>query len=174
MKKSLSLLQAVGFFVASLLGVLLHFLYDWTNQSKTAALISGVNESTWEHMKLLFFPLFIFAVIESRFIKDREDFWQIKLVGTLTGLLAIPIIFYTLNGVFGKTPDWLNITIFFVSAALAFIVEGHLFGSDTLPCVKKQLAIAFFVIIALAFFIFTFYPPMIPLFKDPVTAQYGI
>lgn len=173
MKKALTVWQTAGFFITTILGVLLHFLFDWTDQSRVAALISGINESTWEHMKLLFFPLFIFALTEGHFVKDRDDFWCVKLIGTLVGVISIPILFYTLNGAFAKTPDWLNITLFFVSAALAFITEGVLFKKGDVSCAKKRVAIAVFLVITAAFFVFTFYPPKLLIFKDPVTNEFG-
>ena len=54
MKRSLTLWQFFGFAFTSLLGTLLHFLYEWTGKSPLVAPFSGVNESTWEHMKLLY------------------------------------------------------------------------------------------------------------------------
>ncbi len=71
------------FLAVSVLGTLLHFLYDKTG-SPVAALFSSVNESTWEHMKLLFFPLLLFAIVQGFFLGPTYDnFWCIKLRGTL-------------------------------------------------------------------------------------------
>ena len=78
MKRDISLWQLGGFSFTALAGTLLHFLYDLTGESVLAAPFSGVNESTWEHMKLLYFPLLIFALIQSRFFKERKGFWCIK------------------------------------------------------------------------------------------------
>ena len=173
MKNTISVWQLVGFAFTSVFGTLLHFLYEWTG-SKFAALFSGVNESTWEHMKLIFFPMLLFALIESRFIgKDFCAFWCIKLKGILLGLILIPIIFYTVNGAFGKSPDWFNISIFFIAAAIAYFYETVLFKRD-IPCKHKKTAVALLSLIAIAFWVFTFYPPQIPLFLDPVTNMYGI
>lgn len=174
MKRDLSLWQFAGFAVTSLGGTLLHFLYDWTNQSILIAIFSGVNESTWEHMKLLFFPMFIFALIQFRFFKEDENFWCIKLAGIITGLFLIPVLFYTYNGVFGKSPDWINIAIFFISAAATFILETRLFKKDSLPCKSPRLAFVFICLIGILFAVFTFTPPQIPLFQDPLTGTYGI
>ena len=55
----MALWQKIGFFFTVVFGVLLHFLYEWSYNSVWIAPFSGVNESTWEHMKLLFFPMFI-------------------------------------------------------------------------------------------------------------------
>ena len=174
MKKSIGIWQLWGFAVTSLGGTLLHFLYDFTKSPILTAPFSGVNESTWEHMKLLFWPMFIFAIIESFFFSDREDFWCIKLKGILLGLTLIPVIFYTYNGVVGKSPDWLNITIFFVSAAIAYIYEARQFSAEKTPCKHPKSAFFALCIIALLFVLFTFKTPQIGIFRDPINGTYGI
>ena len=75
MKRSTGLLQIVGFAVTSLGGTLLHFLFEWLDGALWIAPFSAVNESTWEHMKLLFWPSFIYAIIQSRFFLKRKDFY---------------------------------------------------------------------------------------------------
>ena len=173
MKRSVSLWQLWGFAVTALGGTLLHFLYDWTNKSLIVAPFSGVNESTWEHIKLLFWPMFLFAIVQYFFFKDRDNFWSIKLFGTLVGMILIPILFYTYNGVIGRSPDWINITIFFVAAAVAYITETYLFKRD--PAWNRgKLSFFVLVLIALLFLVFTFYTPEIALFKDPVDGTYGV
>ncbi len=170
---SIILWEISGFAVVSLLGTLSHFLYEITG-SRFAALFSSVNESTWEHMKLLFFPMLLFAVVQSFFIgRIYGNFWCIKLISILLGLILIPIIFYTLQGILGKTPDWVNIAIFFVSAAIAFIYETVMLLKGSKPC-KSGLAVSALIIIAALFFIFTFNPPEIPLFIDSVSGKLGI
>ena len=124
----------MGFGVTSFAGTILHFLYEWLGEAVWIAPFSGVNESTWEHMKLLFWPMFLYAVLQSRYFRDRADFWCVKLRGILLGFLLIPIMFYTYNGVIGKSPDWINIAIFFLSAAIAYIYETRLFHANKLPC----------------------------------------
>lgn len=171
---SLSLWALLGFGVSSLLGTLLHFLYDWTG-SDVAALFSAVNESTWEHMKLLFFPMLLFAVVQYFFVgKDRDDYWCVKAKSILLGIGLIPVIFYTLRGVFGTTPDFVNISIFFISAAIAYIYEPRLFKKENGSCRFGKLSLALLCVIAALFFVFTFYPLQIPLFRDPLSGEYGI
>ena len=174
MKRDIDFFQLIGFFTVSILGVILHFLYDITG-STIAALFSGVNESTWEHMKLLFFPMFIFSVVEYFIIgKIYKKFWCIKLKGCLLGLLLIPVIFYTLRGIFGVTLDFINIAIFFISAAAAFIYETKQFKNDTKFCKSEKASFIIFCIITILFFVFTFSPPYIPLFQDPLNGSFGI
>ena len=174
MKRSVGLWQLWGFAISSLGGTLLHFLYDWLGEARWIAPFSGVNESTWEHMKLLFWPMFIYAIIESFYFRDRRNFWCVKLRGILLGLSLIPIIFYTYNGVFGRSPDFINITIFFVSAAIAYIYETRLFNADKTPCRHPKYAFWVLCFIALLFVVFTFRTPKISIFRDPLTGSYGI
>ncbi len=174
MKRDIYLWQFAGFSLSSLAGTLLHFLYDWSNESLLTAPFSGVNESTWEHMKLLFFPLFVFALVQRRYFKEFENFWCVKLAGITVGLLLIPVLFYTYNGAFGKSPDFVNIAIFFVCAALAFLLESKLFKRGSLPCKRPKISFIVLCLIGILFIVFTFATPKIPLFQDPLTGAYGL
>lgn len=172
MKKDM---QWIGFFFAGALGVLLHFLYSLTGDSPFVAPFSAVNESTWEHMKLAFFPMLLFAVIERRLISENVDnYWCVKLTGTLLGTGLIPVLFYTLNGIFGKTPDFVNIAIFFVSVFVGYKAETRLFSKGVCDYVCERTAILLLCIIVMAFVVFTFFPPELPIFLDPITGKYGI
>lgn len=166
MNKNILLWQFSGFALTALLGTLLHFLYDWANQSAYVAPFSSINESTFEHMKLLYFPMLIFAIIQSRCFLEYKNFWCVKLFGILTGLTLIPTLFYTYNGVFGKSPDWINITIFFIAAAVVYILEYILLKNNYLKCRHTRLGFIFICVIGILFVVFTFNPPNIPLFID--------
>ena len=174
MNRSIGIWQWIGFGVTAAGGTLLHFLYDLLGGAVWIAPFSGVNESTWEHMKLLFWPMFLYAVVQSFFFRDRSDFRCVKLRGILLGLSLIPIIYYTYNGAIGKSPDWLNIAIFFISAAAAYIYETRLFMSEKVKCKLSKLALAALCAIGLAFAVFTFKTPELGIFLDPLTGTYGI
>lgn len=174
MKRSIGLWQLCGFGVTALGGTILHFLYDWLGEAVWIAPFSGVNESTWEHMKLLFWPMFVFALVQSLFFRERTDFWCVKLRGMLLGLALIPVLFYTYNGAIGKSPDWLNISIFFVSAAVAYLYETRLFNQKRLLCKQPNFALAALCVLSLAFIVCTFLPPRIGIFRDPITGAYGV
>ena len=173
-KRSVGVWQFVGFAVTVFLGTVLHFLYEWFGKAVWIAPFSGVNESTWEHMKLLFWPMFLFAAVQWFFFRDRRDFWCVKLRGILCGLALIPVLFYTYNGVIGKSPDWVNISIFFIAAACSHLYETHLFRTEKLRYRNGRLSFAAVCILALLFVIFTFATPEIGIFRDPLTGGYGI
>ena len=174
MKRSIKLWQFIGFVFTAIGGTLLHFIYEWLGEAVWIAPFSGINESTWEHMKLLFWPMLIFSVIEYFLFRERDDFLCVKARGIILGIILIPILFYTYNGAIGKSPDWLNIAIFFISAAIAYIYETRLFIANKLICRSPKWAIAAICGIGALFIIFTFITPKLGIFKDPMTGSYGI
>lgn len=174
MKKNLLIWQISGFSAVSLFGTLLHFLYDWTNKSLLVAPFSAVNESTWEHLKLFYFPFLIVALIQSRFFKNYTNFWCVKLIGLIVGLVSIPVLFYTYNGVIGKSPDWINIAIFFISAAFSFLAEYYLFKRSFICSKYSKICFYIVLVIGLSFVLFTFLTPKLNIFLDPITNTYGI
>ena len=170
---SISFWQLAGFLLVSALGSFLHFLFLLTN-SRVLALFSSVNESAWEHMKILFFPMLLFALIEYIFIgRQIDNFWCIKLRGILLALMLIPVLFYTASGIFGRLPDLVNIAFFFISAAVGFVFETRHFGERSSFCFERP-AILILCALALIFMVFTFAPPHIPLFLSPTDNSYGI
>ena len=175
MKNSLRAWQIAGFIFTGVLGVLLHFLYDWTNQNGVVALFSAVNESIWEHNKLVFFPMFIFSLIENRYIgKEYKSFWCVKLIGMVLGIIIVPVLYYTINGIFGTTPDWVNIAIFFVAVAICYVLETFHLENGHINCKSPARAFLILCIIAVIFAVFTYAPPQIPLFQDPIPNTFGI
>lgn len=174
MKKAIPYWQMGGFIFTAVVGTLLHFLFDWTGGSAVAALFSAVNESIWEHLKLLFYPMVAVALIEYFFWgKNYESFWCIKLIGILLGLVLIPVMYYTYTGILGVNADWFNITIFFLVAGIVFWLETKLFERTIVCPTDSKLAVLLIFLIGVLFTILTFAPPRIPLFQDPVTGSYG-
>lgn len=169
MRKKVRRSEWLGFLFVALAGTLLHFVYDWTGRSPLAAAFSAVNESTWEHMKLLFVPFFLFTMVQFVFFAEPlRNFLAAKTAALLLGLLTIPTLFYTLSGMFGETPAWVNIAIFYLADALCFLVSYQLLLRGALRRGAAQLA-GFVVLwlLAFAFIYFTYRPPQLPLFLPP-------
>ena len=96
----LKTLEGISFLIASLLGTLFHFVYEWSGDNFFVGLFFPVNESTWEHLKLVFIPILLVSVLEY-FISEipRNDYPCIKLRSALLAMLIIVVLFYTYTGV---------------------------------------------------------------------------
>lgn len=174
MGTSVGLWQAGGFVFTGILGTLLHFLFDWSGKKAVVGVFAAVNESIWEHMKLLYYPLLLFAVAEYWFWGwEVAQFWCVKLAGLLFGLALIPVLYYTYTGALGVEADWFNITIFFLAAAAVYWLETRLFALTPACQLQPGLCLGTIGLIGAAFVLLTFAPPRWPLFADPVTGAYG-
>ena len=94
--------ETVGLLVVLAAGNLLHFVYDWTGQSPIAAPLAAVNESTWEHMKLFITPWVLWSLVECIALRGHGALLPARGLGLLTGLAAIPALFYTYQGLLGR------------------------------------------------------------------------
>ena len=176
MQKRLLRWELIGFAFTGAVGTLLHFVYEWTGGDPLIAAYCAVNESTWEHMKLLFVPFFLFTMVEFIvFAEPLRSFFAAKAASILLGLLAIPVLFYSLGGMFGKTPDWVNIAIFFLADALLYFMSFRLLTRGALRGGARQLA-GFLLLwaLAFAFVFFTYRPIRLPLWQDPTNGLYGL
>jgi hypothetical protein len=89
----------VGAIVTLVLGTLLHFTFDWSGGNLFVGLFSAVNESVWEHLKLLAVPILLFAIIEYfAYGRAYDNFIPAKLLSVLAGMLTIVVFFYTYTG----------------------------------------------------------------------------
>ncbi len=175
MQKKLFKYSIIGFILVSITGSISHFVFGWSNYNPAIGAFFSVNESTWEHLKLLFFPYLIWSVVEYFLLKKEKSVLISKCIGVISGMLAIVIFFYTYTGITGKSIDILNILSFFIGVGTSFLVDYNLIKSKKLnKDIYNSIAIAVFIVIGALFFIFTYAPPLIPLFKDPINSTYGL
>ena len=163
-----------GWLLVSLLGTALHFLYEWSGECLWAAPLSGVNESVWEHMKLLALPVLAWSAAQGR-QRISSNFWAVRAVSLLAGLGSIPVVYYTYTGALGFRLAAVDIALFYVAAALVFFLDHRLGeeGRFSAPWQQKLGRLAL-IILGLLFFLFTFHPPRFPLWQDPLTGGYGV
>ncbi|HYE82179.1 MAG TPA: DUF6512 family protein [Clostridia bacterium] len=158
------------------IGTLLHFTYEWSNENTLVGIFSAVNESTWEHLKLLFTPVLLFAAVEyCSYGKYIPNFVPVKALSILLGMSTIVISFYTYTGIIGQNFLWADISTFIlgVLAAYWFSIKYLRTGAFTSECAIR-LGWLGLLLLFLCFAFFTFIPPRIELFLDPVSGTYGI
>lgn len=175
-KKEVLKFQIFSIIFVSILGTLLHFTYEWSGDNKIVAAFSAVNESTWEHLKLLFFPMLITTIMGYFYIgKDVTNFLCAKTCGIITAILFVVVFFYTYTGVIGKNFAILDIGSFFVAVVLGEYIGYKIMTSiNTKFKCNAKLAVITLAVLFAVFVMFTYFTPQIGLFKDPVKNGYGI
>lgn len=155
----------IGFFFVTVLGTLWHFVYEWSGNNRLIGYLAPVNESTFEHMKLLLFPALFWMPIAYWYLKNNySSFPETFAYGILAGTWFIPIFFYSYSGILGKNVMWLDITCFYIAVFITFYTTYHLIISD-----KKQnhFWIYLLIIMVILFFYFTCHPAKLGIFRIP-------
>ena len=82
--------QIIAILFTLVVGTLLHFTYEWSGENKIIGTFSAINESTWEHLKLIFFPMLIFSIFEGiKIYKETNNYIEAKAIGIIFGILFI-------------------------------------------------------------------------------------
>lgn len=144
-----------------LMGTGLHFAFQWW-PSIVTEFFAPVNESIWEHGKLVFWPLLLVFALRS-WGKDAQRWLSATLLATLATLLAG----WTWHVVMGGTQLWVDVAIYALAICLAFVLAELLpMGKDFAP-----IALGLVLIFGALIFAFTLNPPQGTLFNDPSLAD---
>ena len=159
----------IGFFTVSLMGVVGHFLYELSGNDRFVGLFMPVNESVWEHLKLLFFPFMLYAFAETAvYGRKIKGFLFSRITGVIIGLVFIPTAYFIYTAVIGKNFAPLDILLYFIGVFIAFntsykrILQGH-----DKNIWRTVSAIILFLGISALFIGLTFSPPNTALFISP-------
>lgn len=148
------------FLFLSIAGTLLHFTYGWSGNNPIVGIFSATNESTWEHLKLLFFPMFFLTIWD--LLKDKASPMELlfpRTIGICSGMIFIVVAFYITWGVTGKLIGYVNIALFFFGIIFALWME-HIIHNIMRPDVLSLcMAVLILLLITLSFIVFTFKTP---------------
>lgn len=167
--------EAAGAAFIIIAGSALHFVFAWSGGWRPIAWLAAVNESTWEHFKLGFWPALLFALVESRFMRGRVDnFWTGKTACVWTMPVLIGGVFYGYKAALGRHYLWADILLFVAAAVVGQALSYRLLTAPPLSRPWRRLALFGLGLLLLAFALFTYFPPEMVLFIDPRSGQAGI
>lgn len=157
----------IGILFVLVTGTLSHFLYDWSGQNPVVGLFTPINESVWEHMKLLFFPMLLYSLL--MILKFRRRYPHIPAAlffGIITGTLLVPIFYYAYTSILGTNYLVADIGIFILSIVVSFWLTYKLTLSHRLE--NHTFVLGFSVCaLFLCFLWFTYHAPNTVIFQDP-------
>ncbi len=166
--------ELIGAIIVCLLAPVFHFLFEWSGENLFVGLFAAVNESVWEHTKIVYFPFLFYAIIEYFVIKP--DFWRFFAAKTISMsmiLLFMITFFYTYTGMFGVESLIIDIIFTFVLTFIAFYISHRLYRSARLMSVAPILILILLAAVLAMELLFTAFAPHIPLFQDSATGGFG-
>lgn len=179
MKNKVLIWEIGGFLFIGFIGAALHFTFEMSNYSSTVvAYFSAVNESTWEHLKMVFFPGLVFALIQYTYVRDVVNNYIIaKVAGLVIMPLVITVGWYIYAPIVGRSYYPADLVLFYLAVLLGQVASYKLLTRAPLEKKYTQYAIGVFLVMFVAFSTFTFFPPNIFLFEHldlKNTGLYGI
>ena len=95
MKRRLIIWEVGSFIWVMLAGSAFHFAFELSEFWTPLALVSSVNESTWEHLKMYFWPGLIYALVQYTYTRDiANNYWLAKLGSLIMTPIGIVLSFY--------------------------------------------------------------------------------
>jgi hypothetical protein len=167
--------ELIGMIFIILVGSLFHFVFELSGNFPPVGAIAAVNESVWEHLKLGYWPLVFFSIIEYKFLKDKaKNIGLAKLLAAITIILTIIIIFYSYTAILGEDILIIDILSFVIAIIVGQIVSYKVLSSSQFSNWINLISWTLFIILGVLFVVFTYFPPELFLFEDPLTGLYGI
>jgi len=161
----------ISCFIAIIFGTLQHFAYDITNNNILVGLISPVNESVWEHLKLVFLPITIFAII-TKIKYDKKNTMISAAFSIIISSILISIIHYAFKAINIEVMA-IDIIAYIISMILAFYIM-YIFYNNKLLIQYEAIGYILLLVVLIIFALFTIYPPRFELFLDTTLNLYGI
>ena len=167
----------LGIPILFVVGSALHFAYGFLGELPLIGAVTPVNESVWEHAKMMLLPVILWWTLYPLFRGKRHQLrtgpWFFGgLLALLTALTVMPLLFYFYTSAFGTELLWVDILILLASLAAGQLLGLH--GYRHSKGIAPGLALGIFALLLLLFILFTFFPPHIPLFQDGPSGGYGI
>lgn len=169
---SLKRYKILGIIIIFILCFPFHFLYELL-PNPIFSFFFPVNESIWEHMKLLFTPFILYTSFEYLLIKKEENnFWLQLGITPIIAIFAYLIIYLPIYSIIGENM-FFNIGLLLIIIALEQWISYQLSISKNCKWQKVLGIVTVFTTLA-TFIYLTYFPPKIPLFLDTQTNTYGI
>lgn len=154
---------------------LFHSLYKWF-PNKMCAIFFPVNESIWEHMKMIFSSICLYGIIDYIILtKNKIRFNNFWLQLFFTSFISIPIyliIFLPVYNIIGENIVF-NITLMCIVVIITEIISYYLLNMKH----YKFLNYISPILIIISYIIFgylTYHPMHNELFLDKEKNMYGI
>lgn len=157
----------IGILVLFVVGSLFHFLYSLTGECFIVALFVPINESIFEHTKMVVLPIFIWWFIFYLFRKKDlfvNAWFTSALIAMISAIIAIPMLFYFYSQAFGIESLVIDILILLVSLAIGQILGLHYYRHG--KGIEYHFAIVLMIVIIILFAFFTINPPAFPIFNS--------
>lgn len=168
-------IKIISVFIIFLLSFISHFMYDLLPNT-IFSIIFPVNESIWEHMKLLVTPVLIFSIIEYIVYKKKDIYFDNFIlsysISMIIGIIIYLIIYLPIHYIFGHNLIF-AVILLFVTFIIIEIISYYIMNYIDIKY-SNNIGIGIIIFIYIIFGYLTYNPIEIDLFYDTSKNIYGI
>lgn len=169
-----------------ILGTLIHFVYEWSGDNLIIGLVAPVNESIWEHLKLVLLPSTLFGILIYYYLKrnsmkdksnEYTNFWYYLSGSIIIGMVIMVMGSYLFHAIAKTDSLIMNISLYVLVMVTTFYLT-YMFSQD--EGLNKKLGnrnlygSAFILFLFMAFELLTAFPFNHHIFQDAISKSYGI
>lgn len=168
-------IKIIGIFLIFGLSVISHFMYVWF-PNDIFSILFPVNESIWEHMKLIVTPVLFFCIFENIFYKKKNilvnNFILSYSISTLLGIVIYLILYLPIHYIIGHN-IFISIGLLFIVFMIIEIISYYIMKYKNIKY-SRIIGLVIIVIMYIIFGYLTYNPPKNDLFYDTSKNIYGI
>ena len=142
----------------SVIGTLLHFMYEWSGHNKVVSLFAAVNESTWEHIKIALTPTFIWTLYDGAVYGLNPNYFEAKSLKYISNnsTNTITILCLSINNQKAILP--IDITIFYLTIIISNLVFYYIINIESLHFFYTYISVIVLFIIFGSYMVLTLLP----------------
>lgn len=164
--------QWLGLVVISLLSIPLHFTYEWLGQQAVIGLFTPTNESIWEHLKLIYWPIVLWWGIGFIVFRNSKQLSWLKWLTAATVSLMVIMAFivgwyYTWVYGVGKSSSLIHMSSLFIAVPIGQLLGIHVYRVVKPRFIYQVISLILFILFGVMFIYFTFAAPDLPIFVIP-------
>ena len=169
-------IKIIGVIVIFVFTVLYHFLYELL-PNPVFAIFFPVNESIWEHMKLLYSGLLSWGIIEYFILKKKQipykNYVSTLFITMITSIMIYLIMYLPLYNAFGENMI-ISITLLIIVIIIEQILSYYLLNYSKENKTLNKVSILLIVLGYVTLTSLTYNPPRNYILYDTVENKYGI
>lgn len=170
--RTIKIIGLIGIFI---LCFPFHFMYDWFPNS-LFSIFFPVNESIWEHMKLIYTSFIVYGIIDYLLLKKNKitfnNFLLQLFVVPIIGIVIFLIVFIPIYNNFGENM-LITLTLLFVVILIEQVISYYLLKLSNIKY-QNIIGIIGIIVVYIIFGYLTYKPIENKIFFDESNSKYGI
>lgn len=149
-------IEILGLLFSIIVGIIGHFLYNWSNKNKVIGYFFATDESIFQHLKLGITPIMLWTIIEFLTIRLNNVFFA-KFISIIIFIIILLILYYGYKIVIKHNVLFFDISIFYISLTISYLVSIYIINNTNNNFILNIIGLVGFVFVNIYYKVFNKY-----------------